>query len=194
MKLVKGSSRYAILGLLSLQPLSGYDIRQLAAQSIGHFWSESYGQIYPTLGQLVKEGLATRRTERSEGKPDRHVYSVTSKGLEELQLWLKAPIRREKPRSELLLKLFFGARVPVSETMAHVERYRAEHQQLLQTYAQAERQLKKEHSGHPGFPFWLMTLSFGRHRSQAFVSWCDETLKVLTRNLQRTPKKTRNER
>lgn len=188
----KGSSWHAILGLLSLKPLSGYDIRQLAEQSIGHFWSESYGQIYPTLKRLVKEGLATRRTERNKGKPDRHIYSITSKGLEELQLWLKVPIRREKPRSELLLKLFFGTRIPVPESIQHVDRYRAEHLQLLEIYAKTEKQLKKEDSGHLDLPFWLITLNFGRHRSQAFVNWCDETLKVLAKSAHRIPKKRRS--
>lgn len=189
---LKRSSRYAILGLLSLKPLSGYDLRQLAEQSIGHFWSESYGQIYPTLKQLVKEELATRRTERNKGKPDRNVYSITSNGLSELQLWLKAPIRREKPRSELLLKLFFGTRTPLLESIQHIDRYRADHQKLLEIYAQTEKQIKKEHSGHPDLPFWLITLSFGRYRSQAFVNWCDETLNVLAKRAHPTPKKTRS--
>ena len=58
------STRYAILGLLSLAPMSGYEIRKVAASSIGHFWSESYGQIYPTLRKLVAAGLAKPRSRR----------------------------------------------------------------------------------------------------------------------------------
>ena len=193
MTLTKRSSRYAILGLLSLKPLSGYGLRQLAQQSIGHFWSESYGQIYPTLKQLVKEGLATARTEQTKGKPDRHVYSITANGLKELQSWLKVPTGRENPRSELLLKLFFSGRVPLPESIQHVNRYRAEHQRLLQIYDQTEKQLKKAHSRNPDLFFWLITISFGRHRSQAYVDWCDETLKVLARSVQRPPKKTKGE-
>jgi PadR family transcriptional regulator AphA len=30
-------------------------------------------------------------------------------------------------------------------------------------------------------PYWLITLSFGRHRSRAFVKWAKETLLVLER-------------
>ncbi len=173
------SSRYAILGLLSMRPLSGYDIRQLAQRSIGHFWSESYGQIYPTLKRLEHDGLVTHRTEEQEGRPDRFVYALTAKGLRELPQWLRVPIRREAPRSELLLKLFFGNRMPIAESARHVEQYRVAHQQLLKICDQTEKQLKKEHAQHPALPFWLITLSYGRHRSQAYVNWCDETLAAL---------------
>jgi PadR family transcriptional regulator AphA len=29
--------------------MSGYDLGQTIRESIGHFWNESYGQIYPNL-------------------------------------------------------------------------------------------------------------------------------------------------
>jgi PadR family transcriptional regulator AphA len=54
-------------------------------QSVGHFWNESYGQIYPNLKKLASEGLVSRKTERQKGKPDRHVYSITDKGRERLK-------------------------------------------------------------------------------------------------------------
>ena len=55
------SSRAAILGLLLMHDASGYDIRKLAEGSIGHFWSESYGQIYPTLKRLVRDDTASSK-------------------------------------------------------------------------------------------------------------------------------------
>lgn len=58
-------SRFALLGLLNLGPMSGYDLKQLIGWSIGHFWREGYGQIYPTLKDLEAEGLV-RREERAE--------------------------------------------------------------------------------------------------------------------------------
>ena len=44
--------------LLSWKPMSGYDIKKLVDAGLSHFWNENYGQIYPTLESLVKEGLA----------------------------------------------------------------------------------------------------------------------------------------
>ncbi|HEY3155376.1 MAG TPA: PadR family transcriptional regulator, partial [Candidatus Eisenbacteria bacterium] len=65
------STPYAILGMLSFAPMSGYDIRKEAASSIGYFWSESYGQIYPALRELQARGLAKRRADRRAGHRDR---------------------------------------------------------------------------------------------------------------------------
>ena len=111
MTMVSGATPNALLGLLSLGPMSGYDIRQLIPRSIGHFWSESYGQIYPGLKRLAAAGLVAKKTERKKGSPDRHVYSLTADGREQLRRWLKLPVAEEVPRNELLLKLFFGAQV-----------------------------------------------------------------------------------
>ena len=60
MKLEGGSTPNALLGLLSLGPMSGYDIRQLIPRSIGYFWNESYGQIYPGLKRLAAAGLVEK--------------------------------------------------------------------------------------------------------------------------------------
>jgi DNA-binding PadR family transcriptional regulator len=37
----------AVLGALSVEPMTGYEIRQVIADVLGHFWHESFGQIYP---------------------------------------------------------------------------------------------------------------------------------------------------
>jgi PadR family transcriptional regulator AphA len=48
---------FAILGLLSIEPMSGYDIRRNLDESLSYFWSESYGQIYPSLKKLEASRL-----------------------------------------------------------------------------------------------------------------------------------------
>jgi PadR family transcriptional regulator, regulatory protein AphA len=174
-----GTTSNAVLGLLSLGPMSGYDIRQLISRSIGHFWSESYGQIYPGLKRLAAAGLVSKKTERKKGSPDRHVYSLTAEGREQLRKWLKLPVVAEVPRNELLLKLFFGACVPPRVNHEYVQTYLESHQKELQVYAAIEKTLRKEKKNDPQLPFCLMTLSMGRHRSAAMVKWCKETLAEL---------------
>jgi DNA-binding PadR family transcriptional regulator len=61
----ENKTKFAVLGLLAYAPLSGYDIRRIYAQSLGNFWSESYGAIYPILKRLEEEGLATREVATS---------------------------------------------------------------------------------------------------------------------------------
>jgi PadR family transcriptional regulator AphA len=175
----ENKSRYAILGMLSSHPMSGYDIKKFMEQSTSNFWSESYGQIYPILKQLTDEGLTTSHTEKQEGKPERYVYTLTDKGWDDLGRWLTEPIEHTVERNELLLKLFFGGQVPVSVSLEHVQRYQELQMQLLRKYAAIEEQLKADCIDDPNLPYWLMTVSYGRYRVQALFAWCDETLATL---------------
>ena len=169
----------ALLGLLSLGPMSGYDVRQLIPRSIGYFWSESYGQIYPALKRLADAGLVEKKTERKKGSPDRNVYSLTADGREHLRRWLALPVAEEVPRNELLLKLFFGAHVSPRVSRAHVEAHLKANEQTLKAYGTLAKTLRKEEANDPQLPYWLMTLNMGRHRTMAIVKWCKETLKEL---------------
>src|SRR5271170_2548708 len=99
----------ALLGMLTMEPMSGYKLKQRIQCTIGNFWSESYGQIYPALKRLEKKGLVQAR---AEGKRARKVYSITGAGRAHLRVWLEIEPRRRGARNELLLKLFFGALAP----------------------------------------------------------------------------------
>jgi DNA-binding PadR family transcriptional regulator len=176
-----GTTEYAVLGMLALGPGSGYDLKKRIEGSVAHFWSESYGQIYPILARLASRRLVERRLERQKGKPDRFVYSITAEGRERLGAWLAEPAREQPFRSELLLKLFFGRRRPVEESIRHVERFREKQQVLKRGYADRERELLRKHRAHPDLPYWLMTLRFGATRANALLRWSEETLKALER-------------
>ncbi len=175
------TTKYAVLGLLTMGPRSGYDLKKLIEGSVAHFWSESYGQLYPILARLAAAGLVRRRTERQRARPDRHVYALTPAGRRELEGWLAAPVRTEGFRSELLLKLFLGRAAGLETTRGHVERYRQRQRELAQTYDAIRARLRADHGRHPELPYWLLTLSYGRHRAQALSRWCDETLRTLDR-------------
>jgi PadR family transcriptional regulator AphA len=179
MKTKGGSTPNALLGLLSLRPMSGYDIRQLISESIGHFWSESYGQIYPGLKQLAAEGLVEKKTERNKGKPDRHLYSITQEGRERLREWLKIPVAEEVARNELLLKLFFGSHVSISANREHVRSNMEFHHRSLKVYTAMAKQLRLDAANDPNLPYWLITLNHGKHYSGAMLRWCKETLVEL---------------
>jgi DNA-binding PadR family transcriptional regulator len=176
-----GTTEYAVLGMLGWGPASGYDLKKRFEGSVGHFWSESYGQIYPILARLAAQDLAERRLERQKGKPDRYVYSITAEGEQRLGTWLGEPAREQGFRSELLLKIFFGRRRSVEESIRHVERFRLRQQALKRGYAERERELVRKHRAHPDLPYWLMTLRFGATRANGLLRWSEETLKTLER-------------
>lgn len=174
-------SKYAILGMLSIAPMSGYDIKKEVETSISNFWSESYGQIYPVLKSLIAEKLVTKSVESEAGKPDRHVYALTAKGRKELRRWLLEGSAPKVQRNEFLLKLFFGEEIPAKANIAHVQSFRELQSGLLQKYAAIQNQIARDNAGNPNLPFWLMTVSYGEHISRALLQWCDETLVELKR-------------
>ena len=171
-------TRYAVLGALSIEPMSGYQIKEELGHSIGHFWNEGYGQIYPTLKQLAAEGRVTSRVEPGRGKPARHVYTLTPAGWDELRDWLARPVATMQPgRNELLLKLFFGRHAPAGTNLEQVRRQRALLTGLVAQYEAIEAELNAQTA--PDQPYWLITLRYGLHVSRAALAWSDETMTRL---------------
>jgi len=173
------SSSFAILGLLTFAPMSGYDLGQHVRASVGHIWSESYGQIYPNLKKLAAAGLVSSKTEKQKNKPDRHIYSITAKGRTHLATWLALQPQPEIPRNEMLLKLFFGAKVSPTVLIGYVERMVTEHRALLEKFTAIEHEEILQLQHMPDAPFWKMTARFGQLEMEAHLRWAEETLMQL---------------
>lgn len=166
----------ALLGILSLGPATGYEVRRRIERSIGNFWSESFGQIYPALNKLLKQGLVSAT---EEGKKGRKIYSLTPLGRERLEQWLAIPPQPTKPRNELLLKLFFGAQNHPGSVRAHVIAARDGNLANLEHYAAIEATLRKHQANNPGLPYFLITLHYGSLEARAHMDWADQTLEML---------------
>ena len=172
-------THHAILGLLCWKPLSGYDIKKLVEVALRYFWSESYGQIYPILRQLVEEGLATCESESLPGERQRKRYSLTPAGWTELRAWLLQPPEPPPPRLELLLKLSFGQRVPIEACEKLVRDHREICERDVAELSSIESALRNAPNRHPDQPYWLITLRYGRALREAECAWCGETLEQL---------------
>jgi DNA-binding PadR family transcriptional regulator len=53
----RGDVRAAILDVLAVEPMNGYQIIQQIAERSGGAWKPSPGSVYPTVQQLEDEGL-----------------------------------------------------------------------------------------------------------------------------------------
>jgi len=172
-------TEFAVLGLLSLEPMSGYDMKAFISQTIGYFWQESYGQIYPALRKLLGQGFITRRVKAQKGRPDRHVYRLTQKGRRRLNEWLTSETEPAPLRIELLLKLFFGGATSLPDQMRHIESLLRQQKERLKTYRHVVKNVLNPHRDEPLFPYWQATLRYGMHITRARVRWCLETLETL---------------
>jgi PadR family transcriptional regulator AphA len=190
------SSMEVLLGLLAIEPMSGYDLGLNIRASVGHIWNESYGQIYPNLKKLAADGCVTPKMERQKGKPDRRIYSMTKKGRERLQKWLAVPPQPEIARNELLLKLFFGAQVSPNVLIGFVERMVENEGAVLRELTRVEHEEIAQNQHYPGAPFWKMAAHFGQMELQAHLRWAEETLDELHKMVrnQRNDAETRKEK
>jgi hypothetical protein len=46
----------AVLGLLTDQPLHGYELKKRLGETLGFLWGVSYGSLYPALRRLERSG------------------------------------------------------------------------------------------------------------------------------------------
>ncbi len=172
---------YVILGILAIHDdQSGYEIRKTIQQTVGFFWGESYGQIYPTLKRLVSGALIVPSKSASQARTRRQEYSITPAGRSVLQQWLAVPYRDDPPRDEFLLKLFFGVEAAPGVSIEHIRKFQERNRAMLTTLLQLESLGRAHSSHHPGFPFWMLTLNFGVAQLRSALEWSESALAMLT--------------
>ncbi|HEY1660424.1 MAG TPA: PadR family transcriptional regulator [Candidatus Sulfotelmatobacter sp.] len=175
-----------LLGLLTVEPMSGYDLGQAVRDSIGHFWNESYGQIYPNLKRMAASGLIAGKAGPQQGRHGRQVYSITRKGRERLAAWLAVEPQPEVSRNELLLKLFFGVQATPQVVTGFVERMAESERRILERFGELETEIARL-AKYPDAPYWRMALRFGQIELEAHQRWAKETLAELRRLSKKRP-------
>jgi DNA-binding PadR family transcriptional regulator len=174
-------TNYVILGILAIHPhQSGYEIRRTIQQTVGFFWGESFGQIYPALKRLAAEGLIVPSSSGTSSRSNRQEYSLTPAGHICLQSWLALPYREDPPRDEFLLKLFFGHDAAPGVSISHLRRFEEKHRYMLATLEQLEPMARAYSSQNPGFPYWMLTLSFGKAQLRSALEWSESALAMLS--------------
>lgn len=174
--------RYAVLGLLSLEPQSGYDLGRAFAGSVAHFWYADQSQIYRLLDNLDAEGAITTEVIRKNGRPDRRVHSLTDTGREELDAWLRSPLDVQRPKNAFLARLFFAG----SLGPEHVRRLLDEAEDLVTDSRERLRTI--EHSTSTlDEVLQNATLQFGISHAETTLTWIAETREAVAAFERGTP-------
>ncbi len=173
--------KYALLGFLSYQPMTGYAIKTTMDNSTRYFWHAELSQIYRTLKRLEREGLVTSSLQPQEGRPARRVYAITEAGRAELLRWLRTPpLEPDTVKNALLLKLFFARSAGKETILAHLRLSLAQHQQQIETYEGIARQLQQLRAQQPALAadvlLWQATLRFGLLYEEMYLRWLQETI------------------
>ena len=163
---------YVLLGLLSHESMTGYEIKKRLDTALRFFWGGSYGSIYPTLNQLEKEGKVTREDVSSNGR-EKISYSITEYGKDSLKEWLRKPVEKDELRYETLLKLFFGNETGMEGAKEHIERFEEKCKSELFILNMFAENLGKylEDDTHKHY---YLTVKFGIKTYESYLEWCQE--------------------
>lgn len=168
-----------ILGLLSHEELTGYEIKKRMDTALSYFWNASYGSIYPALNDLVSRGLAVRRN-GAENRRNKLIYTITEDGRNYLKNWLAQPVSKDELRYETLLKLFFGAEQGEEQVLSHIEAFEAKIEEELPYLLSAEKILEEHQDDAADHKYYLLTVAFGIKTYRTYLEWCAEAKQLLS--------------
>ena len=100
--------QYMILGLLTRQPMTGYDIKQTFDQEKAEFWSAPFSQIYHELNRLLKSDLV--QLVETDTASRKKTYRISAQGLTHFNEWLNEPLSTNATQlsnDDFVLRLHF---------------------------------------------------------------------------------------
>ena len=173
----KNNLKYIILGLLSEQPLTGYDIAKTFDSDIGEFWSANHSQIYPLLKKLETEKLITHQVIVTGEKLEKKRYSLTDAGQQEFELWLSSPTPTlSNNKDEFILKLYFISNYQNAQLPAMLGEQLALHQnKLAHLHEQMRTKFPTSIEKSAQFGHFLI-LQHAIEREQLYSNWLQKIL------------------
>jgi PadR family transcriptional regulator AphA len=162
------SLRFALLGLLAVEPASGYDLKRAIDRSTYFIWNATGPQIYNTLHKLREEGYVTSKSLTQTGKPDKQIHTITPKGRAALQDFVSEPVRASVTRDEVLLRIFFGnfadRKTIRRELDSYLDRIRHERGYLEATKARIDAHPGRKHEARR-FQLLSLRLKVAQYRA-----------------------------
>ena len=173
--------KHGILGLISNSDKTGYEIMTVFRDSLNHFWTAQTSQIYRELQTMEQAGWIQQTRVSQTGKPDKHVFSITPAGREELRRWLREDNLPAGVRNPFLMKTFFMGELPVEENLAFFRAFRdASVFPDEGRRASASADLYRQAVDHPEKAvYWKLTIEFGRMYDQMQREWCERCIRTL---------------
>ena len=168
--------REVILTVLARGEMTGYEITKDFEAVYVHFWRASHQQVYRELARLHKDGRVTSKVVAQDGRPDKKIYAITKRGLDELRQWILAPTEAPRPQYDLLVKLLGSHVVDRPAFQQELERVRT----LAEEWLSSLRAMRREciRSRSQGWSeheqILYLTLRRGLLLGQAQLRWLGE--------------------
>ncbi|MGH2357255.1 MAG: PadR family transcriptional regulator [Candidatus Limnocylindria bacterium] len=174
----RSRTRFVVLGMLTYGPASVYALRQRIAGSVGFFWQESFGQLFPTLARLEREGLVHGQ-DIADARRRRRDYEITAAGRHALAAWLGEAPAPQPERNELLLKVFFASEGDPDTVRGFVADAEREAHAQLEVLQGIAARLRDVSASDPRHEYRLLTARYGIIGLEALGRWAAEARDVL---------------
>lgn len=143
------SLKHCILGLLSLGPKTGYDVKTTFDRSVRFIWNASTSQVYLALKNLEREGLITSEIVVQSVRPNKKVYTITETGLAELRRWLAEPLPDTFTKDEAHVRVFFSNLVDRKVAVGQLESYARHLREQIEFLESVEDRVNRRPSRRP---------------------------------------------
>lgn len=173
--------KYAILGLVNRNPITGYDITKEFNKELANFWNAKHSQIYPELKKLVDEGLVKFEVVIAGESLEKKLYTITEKGRVDFKKWLlKIEDIDPTPKDKFRLRMYFSDILSKQELIFQLENQLKKRNEKLQF-------LKNEMDTYDGLIPNVGSHEFGDHmvlegailREESYIEWLNRCLNRL---------------
>ncbi|OPX60080.1 MAG: Transcriptional regulator PadR-like family protein [Methanobacterium sp. PtaB.Bin024] len=181
------SLSYAMLGILSYGPMTGYGLKKVFDKSISQVWAASLSQIYRELSTLEKNGYVSSTIQKQEDRPDKRIYTITEIGKDAFLDWLgDFPEKLVFPqRDEFMLRIFFGSKLEKEEVIKQFERFIFQKNQYMGILSEIEDKFNEGGnefvigSAEKDKLFWHFTIKRSKMTLKTVIKWAEECIKEL---------------
>lgn len=122
------SLRFALLALLTVEPMTGYDLAKRFESSVAFVWHAPDSQIYPELRKMAKEGLLTAEEISWGPNGKKTQYRITIEGRAAFKQWMNTPLEYARERDPVHLKAAYlewaEPSMAKQHMQAHIEYHR----------------------------------------------------------------------
>lgn len=166
------SVQYTILGFLSAEPLTGYDLKKKFISADFLHWSGNNNQIYTTLVELHHAGLVHADIEQQGTAPVKKRYTITEKGVSSLRAWLTSPIEAPLFKNMFIVRLAWADMLDDHELLKLINDYQFEVETQLTMCTERIRRHDLHLSRTPREDFlWQMIWANKQTALQGELNW-----------------------
>lgn len=174
--------KYALLGLIDRQPITGYDItKEFESNAMANFWYAKHSQVYPELKRLTDEGMIRYEVVIQGEKLEKKLYTITEKGRKELKKWLlKDEPLGITPKDVFRLRTYFSDVLSNEDMARHFKDQLDKHHNKRQYLAEMLEDNYKN-SPVPGTPEAgdYMVLLGAVMREDSYLKWLEYCLQYI---------------